>query len=221
MAKEWILNIATNRWGLNKKQKVGPVALWIRECSPSSKEEWECVYYQRLLEMLEQKGIPLSPREYIDFLGRELYKKITENIRCELDEVREEDCIEYIRKLVIDKTYEGYKTEISTIYGQLEKILKVKIHPAPDEWDRLYNVDFYIKVRDHIIGLQIKPITYEQTPEIHRWKEWLTSTHKKFEETVGGKVFTIFSVKKGDKKNIYNLDVINEIKSEIDGLLST
>ncbi len=28
MAKEWILNMATNRWGLNKKTSVGPVAQW-------------------------------------------------------------------------------------------------------------------------------------------------------------------------------------------------
>ncbi len=26
MAKEWILNMATNRWGLNKKDSVGPVS---------------------------------------------------------------------------------------------------------------------------------------------------------------------------------------------------
>ncbi|MEM7818466.1 MAG: MjaI family restriction endonuclease, partial [Candidatus Aenigmatarchaeota archaeon] len=34
MGKEWILNIANSRWGLTKKNKVGPVAAWIRECSP-------------------------------------------------------------------------------------------------------------------------------------------------------------------------------------------
>jgi hypothetical protein len=40
----------------------------------------------------------------------------------------------------------------------------------PDEWDRLYNVDFYIQVGGKYIGLQIRPITitYEQTPEIYR-----------------------------------------------------
>ena len=26
MAKEWILNIATNRWHLNRKESVGPVS---------------------------------------------------------------------------------------------------------------------------------------------------------------------------------------------------
>lgn len=49
-------------------------------------------------------------------------------------------------QLVIDRTYDGYITEIQTIYAQLQNILKVKIEPAPDEWDRLFNVDFYIKV---------------------------------------------------------------------------
>jgi len=38
MAKEWILNMATNRWGLNKKSMVGPVAQWIREVSPKTPE---------------------------------------------------------------------------------------------------------------------------------------------------------------------------------------
>jgi hypothetical protein len=28
MAKEWILNMITNRWGLNKKDRVGPGVLW-------------------------------------------------------------------------------------------------------------------------------------------------------------------------------------------------
>lgn len=36
MAKEWILNMATNRWGLNKKNSVGPVSQWIRECGPKT-----------------------------------------------------------------------------------------------------------------------------------------------------------------------------------------
>jgi len=30
MAKEWILNMATNRWKLNQKNSVGPVSEWIR-----------------------------------------------------------------------------------------------------------------------------------------------------------------------------------------------
>ena len=79
-------------------------------------------------------------------------------------------------------------------------------------------MDFYIQVGKKYIGLQIKPITYEQTPEIYRWKEWLGKTHKKFEEKFGGKVFIVFSIKKDKKKEIYNQEVIEEIRKEIDRL---
>ncbi len=221
MAKEWILNMATNRWGLNKKDRVGPVSSWIRECKPKTVRDWESFYYRKLAEMLKKKGINLSPQDYLKDLGKKLYTKITEVIKSEIEEVTEEDCSKYIHNLVINRTFEGYQTEIKTIYGQLQEELKelgVKIEPAPDEWDRLYNVDFYIKVGSKYIGLQIKPITYEQTPEIYKWKEFLSKTHDKFEKEKGGKVFIIFSIEDEGKKKIYNQDVINEIKKEIEKL---
>ncbi|RLF43527.1 MAG: MjaI family restriction endonuclease, partial [Thermoplasmata archaeon] len=132
--------------------------------------------------------------------------------------VTEEDCIQYIYGLVIDRTYDGYLTEIKTIYGKLQRDLDVEIKSAPDEWDRLYNVDFYIQIGEKYIGLQIKPITYEQTPEIYRWKEWLAKTHKKFEKKFGGRVFIVFSIKKDNKKEIYNPKIIEEIRKEIERL---
>ncbi len=218
MAKEWILNIATNRWGFNKKNSVGPVSQWIRECSPKTVNDWEQFYYKKLAEFLKIKGIPLSPQEYLEDLGRKLYVKITEVIQAEIEEVTEQDCIQYIYNLVIHRTYNGYLTEIKTIYGKLQKELGVEIKPAPDKWDRLYNVDFYIQVGEKCIGLQIKPITYQQTPEIHRWKKWLSKTHKKFKQAHGGNVFIIFSIKKDNKKEIYNPEIIEEIKQEIERL---
>ncbi len=213
MAKEWILNMATNRWGLNKKNSVGPVSQWIRECDPKKVQEWEDFYYKKLADFLTGKEI--SPREYMDELGRRLYIKITEVVQAEIEDVTEEDCIQYIRELVLSRTYDGYQTEIKTIYGKLQRELGVEIEPAPDKWDRLYNVDFYIQVGSKYIGLQIKPITYEQTPEVYRWKEWLSRTHKKFTEDLGGGVFIVFSIKKDRKKEIYNPEVIDEIKNTI------
>ena len=56
MAKEWILNMATNRWGLNKKSSVGPVSQWIRECSPRIIKDWEDFYYKKLADFLKNKG---------------------------------------------------------------------------------------------------------------------------------------------------------------------
>jgi hypothetical protein len=218
MAKEWIFNIATNRWGLNKKESVGPVSDWIRECAPKTLEEWREFYLKKLEEFLSRKGIKISPSEYLEYLGRKLYTKITEVIRAEIDEVSEEDCIIYIYNLVINGTFEGYQTEVETIYKLLQRELGLEIKPAPDEWDRLYNVDFYIEVSGKYIGIQIKPITYNQTPEIHKWKEWLSKTHKKFEKKYGGKVFIVFSVKKGDRKEIYNKEVVAAIRKEINRL---
>ena len=218
VAKEWILNIATNRWGLNKKESVGPTSQWIRECDPKTDKVWEEFYYKKLAEFLKNKNVPLSPQEYINDLGRKLYTKITVVIQAEIEEVTEEDCVQYIRTLVINRTYDGYLTEIKTVYGKLQKALGVEISPAPDEWDRLYNVDFYIKVGEKYIGLQIKPITYDQTPEIYRWKEWLGKAHKKFKGDFGGEVFIVFSIKKDDEKEIYNPEIIEEIKREIERL---
>jgi len=48
MAKEWILNSAINRWGLQKKRMVGAVSDEIRRCSPKTVEEWELYYYQNV-----------------------------------------------------------------------------------------------------------------------------------------------------------------------------
>jgi len=175
-------------------------------------------YLKKLKDFLSKNGINVQPDEYLEHLGKKLYIKITEVIRAEIEEVSEEDCINYIRNLVINRTYEGYHTEVKTIYQLLQKELNTEIKPAPDEWDRLYNVDFYIEIKGKFIGLQIKPISYSQTPEIHKWKEWLSRTHKNFEKKFGGKVFTIFSIKKGDRKEIYNKEVIGEIKSEIERL---
>lgn len=215
MAKEWVLNIATNRWGLNKKSSVGPVAAWIRECSPRSIEDWEQDYLKRLASMLTDKGISLTPQQYLEGLGQKLYVKITEVIQAEIDEVNESDCASYIKQLVIDRTFEGFQTEIRTIHGSLREELGVEIKPAPDDWDRLYNVDFYIRVGSHTIGLQVKPLTYEQTPEIHKWKQWLVSTHEKFQRDHGGRVFTIFSTKEGSSKKIVNQEVVDDIRNEI------
>lgn len=220
MAKEWILNLATNRWGLNKKRSVGPVASWIREAAPKDEEAWEAAYRERLAQMLTERGIPLSPDEYLRSLGERLFVKVTEVVRAEVEDVTLEDCQAYIHNLVIHRTYEGYRREIDTIYGQLEELLGVSIKPASDELDRRYNVDFVIEVRQHLIGLQIKPITYEQMPEAHRWQAWMADTHRRFRQKFGGKVFVVFSVREGRQKRIANPEVITALQAELKRLTS-
>ncbi|GHV30645.1 hypothetical protein FACS1894177_03580 [Bacteroidia bacterium] len=208
MAKEWILNSAMNRFQLNFKRNVGATSESIRKCSPKTLDEWREYYFANV-----------KPKEHIEELGKKLYIKITEVIQSEVAEVTEEDCIDYMLQLVIDRTFDGYITEIQTIYGQLQNILGVKIESAPDEWDRLFNVDFYIKIGEKFIGLQIKPINGGiQLPEIFKEYRLQAETHIKFTEVFGGKVFYLFSTKVGDKREIVNKEVIEEIRKEIERL---
>lgn len=210
MAKEWILNQANMRWGLTRKTKVGPVSELIRKCGPKRVQDWEDYYYERAY-----------PRTHLEDLGRRLYVKVTEVCQAEIDSVSEEDCVDFIVNLVINRTYDGYQSEIQTIYGQLERALNVKVEPAPDQWDRLYNVDFFIKIENKYIGLQIKPAGYAYIAQIINERDFQKKTHEKFTREFGGGVFYVISVKEGDKKVIHNPEVIEEIAAEIERLKST
>ncbi len=194
----------------------------IRTCAPKTLEDWEQYYY----EQVPQKHVPRNwqmlgndMREHLQKIGQRLYVKISEQLKAEVEAVTEKDCIAYVWEVVIKRTYEGYLSEKRTVYEQLEELLGLKLIPAPDEWDRRYNVDFYILVSGKAVGIQIKPITYAQVPEIYRWRDWMRQSHDRFEKEQGGKVFIVFSVtEKGGMKRIHNFEVIEEIRTEIERL---
>ena len=104
MAKEWILNSAMNRFQLNFKRNVGPTSESIRKCSPKTVREWEKYYFKNV-----------RSKEHIEELGEKLYVKITEVIPAEVEQITEEDCVNYMRLLVIDRTFNGYMAEIQTV----------------------------------------------------------------------------------------------------------
>jgi hypothetical protein len=211
--REKLLNDAMNRWGLNKASSVGTTSELIRMCSPRSFEEWENYYFEHAKQK-KRNGIGVTT-EYLAELGKKLYIKLSEVIQSELDAITEEECMDYVYNLVLNRTYEGYQSEIETIYGQLQQALGVKVESAPDEWDRGYNVDFFIKVKDKYIGLQIKPAGYAYITQIINELKFQETTHRKFFEKYGGKVFYVISIKKGEKKIIHNPEVIEEIREEI------
>jgi hypothetical protein len=100
---------------LNFKRNVGPTSESIRQCGTRTIDEWRDYYFKNV-----------RPREHIEELRRKLYVKVTEVIHSEVEGITEQDCIDYMVQLVIDRTFDGYMTEIKTIYGQLEKELQVK-----------------------------------------------------------------------------------------------
>ena len=204
MSKEWILNASTGRFQFNFKRNVGAVAEEIRKCEPKTLEDWQEYYFSSVY----------SP-EHLEDLGRRLYIKITKVIQAEVHSITEQDCISYIRNLVLNRTFEGYLTEKTTVYERLQKLLDVAIEPAPDEWDRVYNVDFFIRVADAFIGLQIKPMTFFNTNEYYKWRDIQKSTHEKFQQKFGGAIFTVVSIKQGTEKTIANPEIILEIQQEM------
>ena len=211
---ETLLNYGLNRWGLNKAYSVGALSELIRSCAPNKYKEWEEFYFTKGKQK-KKNGISIT-REYITGLGQTLYIKLSEVVQNELASITEEECIEYAYNLILRRTYDGYKTEIETIYGQLESAVECKIEPAPDNWDRTYSVDFFIKVEENFIGIQIKPIASGQALNQYQWIEMHKLNHSMFEQEFGGKVFFVYSIKSSTgKKKIYNTEVIEQIRDEI------
>ena len=105
--KEFILNYAMNRWQLNFKRNVGPTSDSIRLCCPASLEEWRAYYYEHI-----------RSSEHIDSLGRILYQHIKFDLPSEerfhpnlIARVTEQDCIDYMHTIVIDRVFNGYMKE--------------------------------------------------------------------------------------------------------------
>jgi len=126
--RETLLNYGMNRWGLNKAHSVGSTSELIRNSAPNKYEEWEQFYFSQARQK-KKDGIKIT-REYISGLGQTLYIKLSEVVQNELESISEEECIDYAYNLVINRTYVGYRTEIETIYGQLEEAVERKIEPA-------------------------------------------------------------------------------------------
>jgi len=105
--KEWVLNYTANRWGLNKKTRLGPTSDSIRNCQPKTKEIWIDYYYTNV-----------RSRDQIDELGRLLYQHICNDLPQEerfhpnlLASITEDDCISYMHYLATETPYVGYARE--------------------------------------------------------------------------------------------------------------
>lgn len=127
--RETLLNYALNRWGLNKAASVGKTSELIRKCAPKSIEEWHKYYFENAVQE-KKDGKPIT-EEYIRELGDKLYYNLSEKVSNELESITIEECRDYVYNLIINRTYEGYQREISTIYGFLSNELGIKITAAP------------------------------------------------------------------------------------------
>ena len=216
--KERVLNYACQTYQLSRPNKVGAVMALIRECQPNSFEEWEQWYF--LNAHTSGKKPTKITNESLRELGERLYAKITEIVIPEWEsafrELTEQDCIDYIYNLTINRTYDGYLREKSVINDGLAKLFPYLVFEESDpELDHAGDIDYVAKIGNASIGIQIKPITVSANFGSYSLTERMKASFESFKEQYGGNVFVVFSL----DGEIANKDVIEQINNEINRLL--
>lgn len=216
--KERVLNYACQTYQLSRPNKVGAVMALIRECQPNSFEEWEQWYF--LNAHTSGKKPTKITNESLRELGERLYAKITEIVIPEWEsafrELTEQDCIDYIYNLTINRTYDGYLREKSVINDGLAKLFPYLVFEESDpELDHAGDIDYVAKIGNASIGIQIKPITASANFGSYSLTERMKASFESFKEQYGGNVFVVFSL----DGEIANKDVIEQINNEINRLL--
>ena len=216
--KERVLNYACQTYQLSRPNKVGAVMALIRECQPNTFEEWEQWYF--LNAHTSGKKPTKITNESLRELGERLYAKITEIVIPEWEsafrELTEQDCIDYIYNLTINRTYDGYLREKSVINDGLAKLFPDVVFEESDpELDHAGDIDYVAKVGNaSSIGIQIKPITASANFGSYSLTERMKASFESFKEQYGGNVFVVFSL----DGEIANKEVIEQIQLEIERL---
>lgn len=215
--KERVLNYACQTYQLSRPNKVGAVMALIRECQPNSFEEWEQWYF--LNAHTSGKKPTKITNESLRELGERLYAKITEIVipewKSAFRELTEQDCIDYIYNLTINRTYDGYLREKSVINDGLAKLFpSIKFEESDPELDHAGDIDYVAKIGNASIGIQIKPITASANFGSYSLTERMKASFESFKEQYGGNVFVVFSL----DGEIANKEVVSNIENEINRL---
>lgn len=215
--KEKVLNYACQTYQLSRPNKVGAVMALIRECQPQTIEEWENWYFANA-ETAGKKNYKITKESLIE-LGERLYAKITEVVIPEWQEafsqLTEQDCIDYIFNLTINRTYDGYIREKSVVYGGLALLFpELTFEESDPELDHAGDIDYIARIGDKAIGIQIKPTTAKANFGNYSPSERMKVNFNDFTNQFGGKVFIVFSL----DGEIANKEVVEEIRKEVERL---
>lgn len=215
--KEHVLNYACQLYQLSRPTKVGAVMALIRECQPSSYEEWKEWYFANAYTATKTP-VKLS-LESLTELGERLYDKIQTFVIPDWQEAFSlltlQDCIDYIYNLTINRTYDGYIREKSVVNdGLAKKFPNVKFEESDPQLDHAGDIDYVAKVGSYQFGIQVKPVTANANFGGYSLSERMKASFNDFTEKFGGKVFVVYS----QKGEIANTDVIENIQKEIERL---
>lgn len=152
-------------------------------------------------------------------LGVCLYDKITEVVIPEwqdaFSQLTEQDCIDYIFNLTINRTYDGYIREKSVVNDGLARLFpEITFEESDPELDHAGDIDYIAYVGDKAIGIQIKPTTAKANFGNYSPSERMRTNFNEFTNQFGGKVFIVFSL----DGEIANKEVVGEIREEIEML---
>ncbi len=92
----------------------------------------------------------------------------------------------------------------------------MRFEESESELDHAGDVDYLGWVGNNAFGIQIKPMTARANFGNYSASERMKASFESFKSTHGGNVFIIFSL----DGEIGNKEVLDEIKTEIDRLLS-
>lgn len=189
----------------------------IRECQPKSIEQWEQWYFENAYT--DSKSPTKITEQSLKELGQRLYEKITEVVIPEWQtafaQLTEQDCIDYIYNLTINRTFDGFIREKSVVNDGLAKLFpEILFEESDPELDHAGDVDYIARIGEKAVGFQIKPLTAKSNFGNYLPSERMKASFQEFESQFGGKVFIIFSL----DGEIGNKDIINQIQNEIERL---
>lgn len=215
--KEHVLNYACQLYQLSRPTKVGEVMSLIRQCQPSSYDEWREWYFENAYTKTKNP-IKLSIADLTE-LGERLYAKIHDIVIPEWEEAFRnltlQDCIDYIYNLTINRTYDGYLREKSVVNDGLANIFHdIDFEETDPELDHAGDIDYIAHVGKWQFGIQIKPITANANFGGYSLSERMKDSFNDFTAKYGGKVFIVYS----QKGEIANKEVIAKIQAEIERL---
>ena len=215
--KEHVLNYACQLYQLSRPNKVGAVMALIRECQPTSLEQWKDWYFENAYTDSEVRC--KVTMDSIRDLGERLYCKIGEIVMPEWEEAFRQltlqDCVDYVYNVTINRTYDGYVREKSVVNDVLAKRFgDVAFEETDPELDHAGDIDYVAKVGRWQIGIQIKPVTAKANFGGFSLPERMKASFADFTEKYGGRVFVVYSL----KGEIANAEVVDAISAEIDRL---
>jgi hypothetical protein len=192
--------------------------------NPKSIKEWTEVFYNNSVQKKKDGTGKRVDEKYLDLVGDELFRLLNEKIFPLIMQAKEEltieDCRDFIKDVVIRRSYEGFIAE-KDVVSQVEIEFDGDIVFEKDAEMESINIDAFGKSLKYnkIIGLSIKPISFKKQDGFSK-DESLKKSWEKWERDNNSKIFIVYYTEKkeGQKKIIKDKE---ELITQILDFLST